>query len=543
MAIHQYDIKEIVEHAVSNKFGMPEFQRGFVWTPAKVTEMVVSLFQDYPIGTMLLWRQPSDEAPEPGRTADSSPPEVWVVDGQQRTTAMCLLFGRKPYWWKGDDGDWNNALGRYDIRVNPLIDEGNFETPKRAIIGDGNYISVRSILNADNDSFREHVKRLHHNNPEVSELDILLVLQRVRDIGSHKVAVFLENKDLEDIVEIFERLNKSGTRVNEGDVFRAQVAARNPNWVNHTFQPFLDDLGHSGFSLEPTLIFRSLIAATTGHTRFRNVRRDFWESAKINPQWDSVEQAWRTVINGLAQYGILSDNILPSKNALIPLVAMATRFKADFRIEPALAWLLHATCNNRYSRTTDTRLAEDIRVIREENEFDTAIRTAITKLHRRDFTADDNKYFTDSYRDGGVQLILYLLAYANKAHDWSSSKERIGFAGTDLLKGFNPDWHHIFPLAYLKGTPAFRNADAAANIVAIRKETNLQIGKKAPMEYMQGVSNKLLREQHVPTDRNLLKIERFEEFIERRAELLAKAANEFMSKLEQEQTATQSAAA
>ena len=532
MAIQQYSVREIVDRAVSNGFGMPEFQRGFVWTPAKVQEMVVSLFQDYPIGAMLLWRQPSDDAPAPGRAADASPPEVWVIDGQQRTTAMCLLFGRKPYWWRGDDSDWNDAVARYDIHVNPLLDEGQFETPKRSIRQSGNYISVRDILTADNNRIGEQVKRLHANSPEASEIDILMVLNQVREIGNRQVPAFLEDKDLEDTVEIFQRLNQSGTRVNEGDVFRAQVAARNPNWVNHTFQPFLEDLENSGFHLEPTLIFRSLIAANTGHTRFKNTPRGFWNNENLSRHWEGVAQAWRTVIKGLSEHGILSDDLLPSKNALIPLVTMAHRFEKDFRIAPALAWLIYATCANRYSRTTDTRLAEDIRIIREGSDFAGAVGAAIAKLPGRDFTDDDNGFFKSNYRDSGVQLVLYLLAYANEAHDWSSSKDRIGFAGADLLSGFNPDWHHIFPRAYLRGTPAFWNVDAPSNIVAIRKETNLRIGRKAPMEYMEGISDKLLREQYVPTDRSLFTAERYEEFVEQRAAALSAAANELMTKLE-----------
>ena len=90
--------------------------------------------------------------------------------------------------------------------------------------------------------------------------------------------------------------------------------------------------------------------------------------------------------------------------------------------------------------------------------------------------------------------------------------------------------------AYLKSAPAFdedkSEVDSAANIVDIRKDTtNLKIGGKAPMEYMEGISDKLLQEQYVPTDRRLFSIDRYNEFIERRAANLAIAANKFMDKL------------
>ena len=90
------------------------------------------------------------------------------------------------------------------------------------------------------------------------------------------------------------------------------------------------DLEDSGFDLAPTLVFRSLIAATTGHTRFKNVTSEFWSSNNLNQKWTKVAAAWRTVIKGLNGYGILNSDILPSANALIPLVLVQIRIVGSF---------------------------------------------------------------------------------------------------------------------------------------------------------------------------------------------------------------------
>ncbi len=537
MAISQYDVKGIVNRAVRNEFGMHEFQRGFVWTPGKVRDLVESMYHDYPVGSLLLWYQQNDSLTV-GRTEDSDRSNMlWIVDGQQRTTAMCLLFGRKPYWWQGDDKAWNAALEKFDIHVSPIVpddpDGVKFETPKKAVINDVNYISVRKLLNADDTNVEQLTERLYENTPDINQLKVLRKLNSIRSISELNVSTFVVDKELEEVVEIFVRLNQTGTKVNEGDITRALVASRNPNWVNNTFEQFLDDLENSGFDLEPTLIFRSLIAASIGRTRFKDVDRDFWNEDNLNRQWSKLEEAWRTIISGLNKYGILNSDILPSKNVLIPPVVMAFHFEKDFRIEPVLAWLIRATCTNRYSRTSDTRLRQDIRFIRDSDDFDTAVQHAIEHLDALDFTSDDNEYFLKGgYRDDSVKLILYLLAYANKAHDWGASNDRIGFSGTDLLQKFNPDWHHIFPRAYLKKENAPLDIiDSAANIAAIRKETNLKIGKKSPMEYMEGISDMQLREQYVPTDRNLFTVDQYSNFIKLRAESLAVAANELIYEL------------
>lgn len=533
MAIHQYKVKELVDGAVGNTFGMPEFQRGFVWEPNKVREMVVSLHNDYPIGTLLLWRQPQEDEPPTPRVSDTNASDVWVVDGQQRTTGLCLLFGRRPYWWKNNDAMWNSAVEKYDIRVNLLLgDEVVFQIPKRSVVQDPSYISLRKVLTANDGQIQEMAEELNKVSPETSPFAILQSLQKLRAIGEVQIPAFEESKELEDIVEIYIRLNQRGTRVNEGDIVRAKVSAENPTWIIRTFEPFLDELKDSGFELEPTLIFRSLIAEATGYTRFKYAPAGFWSVDSLNQLWPKVERAWRAVIDGLNDHGILNVDVLPTRNALIPLVVMAARFPGDFSIGPALSWLIRASCLNRYSRTTDTRLAQDVKVILEKTDFISAVQAAISTFGRLDFSENENEYFLGSYRDGAVQLMLYLLAYANKAHDWGASQERIGFAGAELLQKFNPEWHHIFPQAYLKGNLAYSSADCAANIVAIRKETNIKIGKNAPMDYMKGISDNLLSEQYVPTDRQLFDINSFNKFLELRAASLAKAANEFVSELE-----------
>ena len=532
MANLQYTVREIVDRAVSNDLGMPEFQRGFVWTPTKAKDLVESMVMDYPVGALLLWRQPRESGEVYGKTGDTAAPDVWIVDGQQRTTAMCLMYGRKPYWWKGDGKEWDKKSAAFNIHVSPLDEEPFFELPKRSVVNDPKFVSVREVLNADDTQIFEIAQRIHQSNPGSNVAAVFGSLQSVRSIGTRQLVAFEEDKSLEHTVESFVRLNQQGTKVSQGDIVNAQVAAQNPNWVNDTLERFRDELEESGFDLEPTLIYRSLIANATGKTRFHDVGREFWGDRSLSVEWPKVDQAWRTVINGLHQHGVLNSDILPSKNALVPLVVMAAQFKNEFRIAPALSWLIRATCTNRYSRTTDTRLAEDLRKIRSQENFGAAVRQASANLDELDFAVDDYGYFRGSYQDGAVRLMLYLLAYDNQAHDWSSSKERIGFSGAELLQKFNPDWHHIFPRAYLKGKVDHSDINIAANLVAIRKETNLKIGPKSPMEYMEEVGDKRLSEQYVPTDRSLFTAERYGDFIEMRVKSLAAAANKLMDKLQ-----------
>src|SRR5512132_4046149 len=82
--LEQATVKEIVDKAVTHKWGVPEFQRGFVWSPQKVRDLVDSLWRGYPVGSFLVWY--AGDYAQPRTMEDHQVPDAWVVDassGQQ----------------------------------------------------------------------------------------------------------------------------------------------------------------------------------------------------------------------------------------------------------------------------------------------------------------------------------------------------------------------------------------------------------------------------------------------------------------------------
>ena len=111
MAYESVKIRDVVGRSVSHTWSIPEFQRGFVWKPTQVRDLAESLWLDFPIGSLLVWN--SQQQTEERIVRDAQRPTLWVVDGQQRATALSILFGRKPYWWASD---WDKTTRKYDIR-------------------------------------------------------------------------------------------------------------------------------------------------------------------------------------------------------------------------------------------------------------------------------------------------------------------------------------------------------------------------------------------------------------------------------------------
>jgi uncharacterized protein with ParB-like and HNH nuclease domain len=88
---------KLVEELRYGSYVIPDFQREFIWEPWDVSELLRSIFEDYFIGTLLLWKASLENQnllscePIYGFTLKSDPKHI-VLDGQQRLSALYYAF-------------------------------------------------------------------------------------------------------------------------------------------------------------------------------------------------------------------------------------------------------------------------------------------------------------------------------------------------------------------------------------------------------------------------------------------------------------------
>lgn len=540
MAYEQTKLLELVERAVNHRWSIPEFQRGFVWKPTQVRDLAESLWLNYPIGSLLVWS--SGYQAQERIAVDAQRPSQWLVDGQQRTNAMCIMFGRKPYWWPSAD-EWNKTLKRYDIRFDVDAKEPPFFWVANAGIrkAKGNrYVRLPELLVLDTQKEQDQ-KTLTDLAREIKTqglcdgmdaMEVYTRLDRVRKIREKEIVTVTVDHELEDVVEIFSRLNSRGTRVTEADIYLGVVAARNPSWVRDTFLPYLKSLAEAGFDLNPNLLFRTITGVGEKKTRFKEIPDIFWNPEKIIPAWDRTKNSWKRLIARFRDYGILSNDIMPTEAALVTMVSVIDKFDDDAQFKLALYWFLQASRFGRYSGSGTTSLDEDLRDV----QGSTSLSEAIQKLLRR-FRYDDPIETDDFLRDYSDsrfgRFMLYLLVYRNKALDWDDHSHRIGFEGIEVLTDFRPQWHHIFPKKYLEGHDNNGLTDALANIAAIGPAINIRISKKAPMDYVARykITPEKLEQQFIDPKFTEVPISEFERWVRRRAERLAREGNAYLTEL------------
>lgn len=540
MAYEQTKLKELVDRAVTHRWSIPEFQRGFVWKSTQVRDLAESLWLDYPIGSLLVWN--SGDRTEERVAVDAQRPSQWLVDGQQRTTALCVLFGRKPYWWPSAD-EWNKILKRYDIRFDIDAKEAPYFWVANAAIRKtkGNrYVPVSSLLVLDTREEKDEKVlmglardiKVQGLCDGMDAMEVFARLDRVRKIREKEIVTVTVDHELEDVVEIFSRLNSRGTRVTEADIYLGVVAARNPTWVRDTFLPYLRVLAEAGFDLNPNLLFRTVTGVGERSTRFKDIPDSFWDPERILPAWRRTQDAWKRLIARFRVYGISSNDIMPTEAALVVMVGLVDKFQDDKDFHLGLYWFLQASRFQRYSGSSTTSLNEDLRDLHEASSLPDAVARLLRRFrHEEPLEAED---FLRDYSDSRFgRFLLYLLVYNNRALDWDDHSHRIGFEGAEVLADFRPQWHHVFPKKYLEGSVNSNLVEALANIAVIGPAINIRISAKAPLDYVSRykITPEKLEQQLIDPSFTSVPISGFEDWLSARAARLADAGNAFLASL------------
>lgn len=549
MALEQLKTREIVRQAVGKNVDIPEFQREFVWDPEDVKLLAESLYLEYPVGSLLLWD--SSDYGE-AKTAQGTQASLWIVDGQQRTTALCLLLGQKPYWWP-DTKDWNKALDRYDVMIKLLPGEGDcrleFALPNPIRRRDPDWISVRRVLCLEDVKdltglAQDIVKRLTEDPDQRMELfgRVHGNLQQLWRIREDEIPVVKIGHEVEDVAEIFARLNQEGTRVKEADVTLASAAVRNPGWVREEYLPFLGDLEGRGWDLDAGIFIRTMTGLGRGRARLVEVPKAFWGPGNLPSAWKSARDTIWEVLKRLAEFGISSPKLLPSTNSLIPLFVLHHRWagKEGYHFNRVLYWFLLANRDGRYSGSAITSLNEDVRTITEARTLTGALTELQERLRMSPEMSDEE--FLNRYDRAGnrfLRLMLYLVLFQNEAKDWVN-RTRLGYdkTGGPLSAGFEPQWHHIFPRKVLREAKIPDDEiHALANITVLNESTNVKkLLSKPPERYIKqfDIDAEMLQAHAVPdpfaktTDETRWSVERYQDFLIERAQLLARKAETLM---------------
>ncbi|MCZ2153695.1 MAG: DUF262 domain-containing protein, partial [Bryobacterales bacterium] len=218
-SVTPHSIETLLAWVKSGEIAIPEIQRPFVWDATKVRNLLDSLYKGYPVGYLIVWRNPTVKL----KDGTSSAGKRVLIDGQQRVTAlMASLLGYEVL---------TKGYETVRIRIAFHPQKECFEVSNPAIRKDASWFEDVAEVFAPDASLTELTDTYSERNPGTDRKQISLVLERLRKIINNYVGVIelADDLDIETVTEIFIRVNSAGTELSQADFAMSKIA------VNETY--------------------------------------------------------------------------------------------------------------------------------------------------------------------------------------------------------------------------------------------------------------------------------------------------------------------
>jgi hypothetical protein len=525
-SVTPHPIETLLTWVKSGEIAIPEIQRPFVWDATKVRNLLDSLYQGYPVGYLIAWRNPTvklkDGTPSAGKRI--------LIDGQQRVTAlMTALLGYEVL-----TRDYNTT--RIKIAFHPV--EQRFEVSNPAIQKDKTWIPDVSALFEPDASLLTITNTFVSANPDADGVTIHRTLENVKAIVHNHVGVIdlAEELDVETVTEIFIRVNSAGAELSQADFAMSKIAANEsfegnvlrkaidyfchlavaPEFlaqierVDHAFtrsdffpkmrwlKDVKDDIYDPSYTDMLRVAFTSefrrgklsdLVALLSG----RNFADKQYEESIAEESFSQLKTGIMRFINQthferltmiLRSAGFVTSDLIKGRNAVNFAYILYLRGRAESMsaadIERLVRrWYAMSILRGRYTGNPETTFDFDIRQI--EARGLTAYTDAVleSELPTSAWTG-----MLPQLLDSSSSISPYFLAY-------KAAQVKLGDKGflsrdisvLDLLLN-RTDVHHVYPRSYLKKQGLSRGRyNQIANFVLAQSEINITIGDRAPGTY------------------------------------------------------------
>lgn len=531
-AVNQQLIETLLAWVNSGEIAIPEIQRPFVWDSSKVRDLMDSLYQGYPIGYVIAWRNPNVRL----KDGSLSEGKKILIDGQQRVTALtAAILGQYVV---------NKTYERVKIKIafHP-IDE-RFEVQNPAILKDKTWLP--DISQAINGDLFEIADQYFALNPEVDKKKVRNAFSNLMNIPKKQIGIIelAADLDIETVTEIFIRINSKGVVLSQADFAMSKIAS-NTEYNGNELRKAIDYFCHLCIAPEfhkhivdndkefaKTEFFQKMqwlktenedlydpdyndlirVAFTTQFNRGRLsdlVSLLSGRNFETRTYEDTIaEHSFATLKTGVANFinetnfkrflmiiksaGFISPKLIRSQNAINFAYIVYLKLKElgvnSVAIESYVRrWLVYSILTGRYSGSPESAFDFDIKQIsqkpfdeylkeKEEGELSDAFWNA-SLPQSLDTSVASSPYFH-----------VFLAAQVK-------SNDR-GFLSKDVLVGdlisLRGDIHHLFPKDYLKKNGLDRSKyNQIANYVYMQSEINIKVGNKPPKDYFEVITTQM----------------------------------------------------
>jgi hypothetical protein len=521
-----HPIETLLTWVKSGEIAIPEIQRPFVWDATKVRNLLDSLYQGYPVGYLIAWRNPTVKL----KDGTSSAGKRILIDGQQRVTAlMAALLGREVL-----TKDYEAVHIR--IAFHPL--EERFEVSNPAIRKDTAWIEDVAEVFAPDGSLAELTDTYSEKNLGADRKMVSRVLERLRKIINNYVGVIelAEDLDIETVTEIFIRVNSAGTELSQADFamskisvnetyggnllrkaidyfchlsvapeFLSKIEKNDKAFAASEFLPqmrWLKDVNDDIYDPKYTDMLRVAFTSEFGRGKLqdlvallsgRNFETKQYEEAVAEESFARLKKGILAFINKnhfdritmiLRSAGFVTRSLIGGQNAVNFAYILYLRGRVESVPAADLErlvrrWYAMSILRGRYTGSPESAFDFDIR-----------------QVEARGLVAYTETIFENELPDSFWTGMLPQLMDTSSGHSpyflaYQAAQVKLGDKGflsrditvQDLLMN-RSDTHHVFPKHHLKSQSLAKGRyNQIANFVLAQSEINIAIGDKAPEKY------------------------------------------------------------
>ena len=517
-------ISTILDQIDGGFIALPEFQRGYVWSREQVRGLFDSLYHRHPVGGLLMWATETRATAHRGDGSVAGGIVKLLLDGQQRITSLYgVVRGEPPKFFDG------NAQAFTGLRFHLKTETFAFYQPIR-MRDDPLWIDVTELMRSGTAGLGSFVTRLSADPEYTAQVGDfagrLSTLLGVIEIDLHIEEVTGEDKTLDIVVDIFNRVNSGGTKLSKGDLALAKVCAEWPD-ARDTMKKELKKWADAGYRFNLDWLLRSVNTVLTGEAKF-----SFLHGRTAPDVQDGLKRASKhidTSLNLIAdRLGLDHDRVFFGRFGVPVIVRYLDRRSGGLDAverDKLLFWFAQAGMWGRFSSSTETVIDQDLGALEGPNGGLDALIEQL-RLAQGGLRVEPG-HFTGWSLGARFYPVLYMLTRMGEARDWDTGG--LPLKAHMLGKMSRLEVHHIYPKAklYEKGYTR-AEVNALANFCFLTKETNLSISDRLPEEYFPQVEAAYpgaLASQWIPMDRALWKIDRYADFLHARRLLLAAEAN------------------
>ena len=592
--VNNVNVSTLLGYVKDGTIAIPEIQRPFVWDTIQVRDLIDSLYREYPVGYIITWKSPDVKL----KDGTSSEGKQILIDGQQRVTALtAALLGQEVL---------DNNYKKRKIKIAFNIQTEEFQTNNPAIEKQEEWISDISEFMRDDfntfDFISEYSKKFGMDANIVSNRVTKLRSIKNVSIGRIELGSAL---DIDVVTEIFVRINSKGVVLSQADFAMSKISVNeeyNGNDIRKAIDYFchfaktpvdFDNIKENDKDFSSKDIFNKItwikdnnddlylpsyvdVLRVAFTYKFKRGKlqdlvsllsgRDF-ETREYRE--DVVAESYSKLYDGVRQFvnqsnfekyvmilksaGIIDGDLVRSQNVLnfgyILYLLLREKNVSPDKIETLVRrWVIMSIITQRYTSSPESQFDLDIRRL---NESEDIIKYINDEEERRLGDTFWDNILVENFNTSVASspywktFIIAQIKLNNRAFLSKDIDVRT------LIEG-RGDVHHIFPKDYLQKNGKDNRSiyNQIANFAMLQTEVNIQIGKKAPNDYMKSIIDqcngqenkygainnlddlyKNMEENCIPRSFVDMTIDNYEKFLKERRKLMAQKLKQYYESL------------